>query len=147
MRKRSAASSRSREPRRPITYFIDRSLGDRIVAEALRTHGLTVHVHKDYFPPDAKDEDWLREVGQRRWVVLTKDKMLCYRETEITALLAAKARAFVLTSGNLRADEMAAAFIKALPKMEHCLRKVKGPFVARVTRGGKTDLLMTPREK
>jgi len=147
LRKRSAASSRSREPRRPITYFIDRSLGDRIVAEALRTHGLTVHVHKGHFPPDARDEDWLREVGQRRWVVLTKDKMLRYRETEITTLLAAKVRAFVLTSGNLRADEMAGAFIRALPRMERFLRKMKGPFVARVTRGGKTDLLVAPREK
>jgi ribosome-associated translation inhibitor RaiA len=77
----------------------------------------------------------------------TKDKMLRYRETEITALLAAKVRAFVLTSGNLRADEMAAAFIKALPRMERFLRKVKGPFVARVTRGGKTDLLLAPKKE
>jgi len=73
--------------------------------------------------------------------------MLRYRETEMTALLAAKVRAFVLTSGNLRADEMAEAFIKALPRMEHFLRKVKRPFVARVTRGGKADLLLAPREK
>jgi predicted nuclease of predicted toxin-antitoxin system len=147
LRKRSAASSRFREPRRPTTYFVDRSLGDRIVAEALRAHGLTVHVHRDHFPPDAKDEDWLREVGRRRWVVLTKDKMLRYRETEIAALLAAKVRAFVLTSGNLRADEMAEAFRKALPRMESLLSKVKGPFVARVTRGGKTDLLLAPKKE
>jgi predicted nuclease of predicted toxin-antitoxin system len=147
LRKPSAASSHSQEPRRPITYFIDRSLGDRILAEALRKHGVTVQVHKDHFPPDAKDEDWLRAVGKQRWVVLTKDKMLRYRETETSTLLAAKVRAFVLTSGNLRADEMAAAFMKALPKMERLLRKTRGPFVARVTRGGKTDLLMAPREK
>jgi hypothetical protein len=97
LRTPSAASSHSREPRRPTTFFIDRSLGDRFVAEALRTHGLTVRAHKDHFPPDAKDEDWLREVGRRRWVVLTKDKMLRYRQTETTALLEAKVRAFVLT--------------------------------------------------
>jgi len=77
----------------------------------------------------------------------TKDKMLRYRETEITALLAAKVRAFVLTSENLRADEIAGAFIKAPPRMERFLRKVKGPFVARVTRGGKTDLLPAPKKE
>jgi predicted nuclease of predicted toxin-antitoxin system len=107
-------------------------------------HGVTVQVHKDHFPPDAKDEDWLRAVGKQRWVVLTKDKMLRYRETETSTLLAAKVRAFVLTSGNLRADEMAAAFMKALPKMERLLRKTRGPFVARVTGGGKAELLMAP---
>lgn len=105
-----------------------------------------MRIHKDHFAPDAKDEDWLREVGRRRWVVLTKDKMLRYRETETAALLAAKVRAFVLTSGNLRADEMAEAFVKALPGMRRLLRKVKGPFVARVTRGGKTDLLLAPKK-
>ncbi|HXZ43269.1 MAG TPA: hypothetical protein VEH53_00455 [archaeon] len=66
LRKRSAASSGSRELRSSITYFIDRSLGERFLAEALRTHGLTVHIHRDHFAPDAKDQDWLREVGQRR---------------------------------------------------------------------------------
>jgi predicted nuclease of predicted toxin-antitoxin system len=138
-----SSPSKQEPPERP-TFFIDRSLGDRVVAEGLRARGLTVHVHKDHFAPDAKDEDWLREVGRRRWVVLTKDKMLRYRETEIAALLAAKVRAFVLTSGNLRADEMANVFVKALPGMQRLLRKVKGPFVARVTRGGKTDLILAP---
>ncbi len=72
--------------------------------------------------------------------------MLRYRETEIAALLAAKVRAFVLTSGNLRGDEMAEAFVKALPRMQRLLKKMKGPFVARVTRGGKTDLFLTPKK-
>jgi predicted nuclease of predicted toxin-antitoxin system len=140
-----SSPSRQEPPERP-TFFIDRCLGDRVLAEGLRAQSLTVRIHKDHFAPDAKDEDWLREVGRRRWVVLTKDKMLRYRETEIAALLAAKVRAFVLTSGNLRADEMAEAFVKALPRMQRLLKKMKGPFVARVTRGGKADLLLASKK-
>jgi len=72
--------------------------------------------------------------------------MLRYRETETAALLGANVRAFVLTSGNLRADQMVEAFVKALPGMQRLLRKVTGPFVARVTRGGKADLLLAPKK-
>jgi hypothetical protein len=70
--------------------------------------------------------------------------MVRYRKTEIAALLAAKVRAFVLTSGNLRADEMAEAFVKALPRMERLLKKMRGAFVAGVTRSGSTQLLLDP---
>lgn len=49
----------------PVTFFLDRSLGKEIVAEALRVAGAHVEIHDDRFPPDAKDEDWLNEVG--RW--------------------------------------------------------------------------------
>jgi predicted nuclease of predicted toxin-antitoxin system len=142
LKKPSAANSRSQhEPRSLPTFFVDRCLGDKALAQALRANGLTVEVHKDHFAPDAKDPDWLREAGRRKWVVLTKDKMLRYRETEIAALRAANVRAFVLTSGNLKADDMAAAFMKALPKMRRVLRKVKGSFIAKVTRAGGVEIL------
>jgi hypothetical protein len=36
---------------------------------------------------------------------------------------------------------MAAAFMKALPKMRRVLRKVKGSFIAKVTRAGGVETL------
>ncbi len=114
-------------------------MGDRTLAETLRAHGLTVQIHKDHFAPDAQDADWLREVGRRRWVVLTKDKMLRHRQIEISALREAGVRAFILTSGNLKAVDMAEAFVKALPRMRRLLKKERGGFVAKVTRAGAVE--------
>jgi len=62
--------------------------------------------------PDAKDEDWLVEVGSRGWIVLTKDDRIRYRVTERTAIVSAQVKAFVLTSSQLQGTEMAAAFSK-----------------------------------
>ncbi len=56
-----------------ITFFIDRCLGSKHIAEALRRSGITVEVHSDHFDPTAADVDWLPEAGKRDWVVLTKD--------------------------------------------------------------------------
>jgi predicted nuclease of predicted toxin-antitoxin system len=112
----SDPSSRSKPPE-PLVFFIERSLGKRKVAEALRQAGATVEVHEDHFPADAKDPDWLGSVGRRRWIVLTKDQRIRYRKSESDALLNAGVAAFVLTGGNLTGDEMAAVFVKALPKI------------------------------
>jgi hypothetical protein len=65
-RKRSAASSRSKRPSpTPPSLFIDRSLGKFTVATALRAQGVEVHTHDAHFPQDARDEQWLANVGQR----------------------------------------------------------------------------------
>ena len=136
----SAASSGSRPPE-PLVFFIDRSLGRKIVAQALREIGETVEIHDDHFAPDAKDEDWLFEVGKRGWIVLTKDDRIRYRVTERTAIASAKVRAFVLTSTQLQGTEMAAAFIKALPRIKRIVASNAPPFIARVSRTGKVALL------
>ena len=42
-----------------LVFFVDRSLGGKYVAEALRAEGLTVEIHDKHFPIDAPDEMWL----------------------------------------------------------------------------------------
>ena len=56
--------------------------------------GATLHIHDDHFPPDAKDEDWLTEAGQRGWIVLTKDHRIRYRHVERLALMRAGSASF-----------------------------------------------------
>ena len=53
-KKPSDASLRS--PPESLIFFIDRSLGRKVVPGALRTAGEEVRIHDDYFPQDAKDE-------------------------------------------------------------------------------------------
>ena len=133
-------SSGSKLPE-PSVFFIDRSLGKKIVAQALRDIGETVEIHDDHFAPDAKDEDWLVEVGKRGWIVLTKDDRIRYRVTERTALASARVRAFVLTSSQLQGTEMAAAFVKALPRIKRLIANHTPPFIARISRSGNVSIL------
>jgi len=118
------------------TFFIDRSLGVEPVRSALATSGLKVEIHDDHFSRDEDDRVWLTEIGQRGWVVLTKDQRLRYRPLEKEALKASKARVFVLTAGNLRGIDIATAFSTALPEIAKILGSHPGPFVARVSRLG-----------
>jgi len=66
------------KPPEVVTFFLDRTLGKKIVASALRRAGVKVETHDDHFPPDAKDPEWLKEVGAKGWVVLTNDRHIRY---------------------------------------------------------------------
>ncbi len=111
------------------------------MATALRQAGATLHIHDDHFPPNAKDEDWLAEAGQRGWIVLTKDHRIRYRHVERLALMKAGVAAFILTSGDLHGEEMAQIFVKALPRIERFLRKHAKPFIAKIAKDGSVSLL------
>lgn len=125
-----------------MIFFLDRNLGKRAVAEALRKTGVEVRIHDDYFPLDARDEQWLTEVGRKGWIVLTKDTRIRYRAFELAALLNAGVSAFVLTSGNLRGEEMADVFVRALPAIRRFVARYTPPFIATVTKSGGVSLLV-----
>jgi hypothetical protein len=76
-----------------------------------------VEVHDGHFPIEAEDVDWLPVVGQKGWVLISKDKAIRRNPLERAALLNANVRSFFLTGGNLTGPEMAAI-----------------PFIATVTR-------------
>ena len=132
---RSKKQSAAKPPDGTV-FFIDRSLGVEPLRTELTKSGLMVEIHDDHFARDEEDRVWLRTVGERNWVVLTKDQRLRYRPLEIAALRASNARVFVLTAGNLRGIEIAAVFLGALPRIHRILRSRPGPFVARISQSG-----------
>jgi hypothetical protein len=96
---RSKKPSAAKPPEGTV-FFIDRSLGTEPIRTELINSGLVVEIHDDHFARDEDDRVWLQTVGERGWVVLTKDQRLRYRPLEIAALRASSARVFVLTAGN-----------------------------------------------
>jgi predicted nuclease of predicted toxin-antitoxin system len=131
----------SKQPDESV-FFLDRSLGKKKVAQALREAGVVVEVHDDHFPVDAQDQVWLREVGRHGWVVLTKDRKIRYRKVESTALLQEGVRAFVLTAGEIRGEEVARIFVTSLPKILRFVRRHRAPFIAALSRSGSIRLLV-----
>jgi predicted nuclease of predicted toxin-antitoxin system len=140
-KKRSAVNSPARPPE-PLAFFIDRSLGKKVIAEVLRQEGAEVHVHDDLFPPDTPDEEWLGEIGRRRWIVLTKDLRIRYRTSERLAVQQAGVAMFALTAGDCQGKEMAVIFAKALPRITRFLRINTPPFIATIARSGAVSMLV-----
>jgi len=117
------------------TFFVDRCLG-KSVGLALRQSGLHVEFHADHFADDADDETWISVVGQRGWVVLTKDKAIRTRPVELQAVIAANVRMFRLPSGNMTGEEMGRVFVDNRLNMGRFMKNHPPPFIARVSASG-----------
>jgi predicted nuclease of predicted toxin-antitoxin system len=130
------------KPPEPFTWFVDRSLGRKIVLD-LRAAGFQVEEHGAHFADDAPDAEWLAEAGRRGWVVLTKDKAVRRNALELAAILAGGVVCFSLGHGNLKAEQMVQAFVAARARMEKALRRYAPPFTASVTSTGHVAVLMT----
>ena len=121
-----------REPPPQPEFFIDRSLGKKHLAEALRALGFTVHtmasVYGERRAQDLADEEWLREAGAHGWVVLMKDDRIRMRPAERDALAEAEVRAFCLTNAQLRGEEQTRRFTANINRIvKHC--RQPGPFI------------------
>lgn len=127
-----------------LIFFLDRSIGKHIVAEALRHAGTAVEVHDDHFPPGVHDEEWVPPVGERGWIVLTRDDRIRYRSQERTALIQARVRVFVLGGRSLPGPAMAEVLVQALLAMRRLVARYQAPFIARVTQTWSVSLLLKP---
>jgi hypothetical protein len=121
-----------REPPPQPEFFIDRSLGRKHLAEALRELGFTVHtlssVYGEKRGQAVRDEEWLRDAGANGWVVLMKDDKIRTRPAERDALANAGVRAFCLTNAQLRAVEQTERFTLNINRIVQRSR-TPGPYI------------------
>lgn len=110
----------------------------------LRKAEVKVEAHSDHFALDALDQDWLREVGAKNWVVLSRDERIRYRPLELQALTQAKVKAFVLVAGNLRGTEMAKILVDALPEIIKTVRENDPPFIAKIYKDSTVKMWHAP---
>ncbi len=143
MKKSSGANPASR---RDLVFFIDRSLGQEVIASKLREAGYLVETHQSHFKPDAPDEEWIPEVGRRDWVILTKDSRILQRLPEILAVVKGNARLYALVSVEITGPRMAEIFSKAAPKIEKSIPHQNPPYIAKIYSTGKVEVWMTKKQ-
>ena len=115
-------------------FFINRCLGKKL-ADPLRNKGDT-EIHDDHFKQDIEDKDWLRIVGERNWVVLTKDKKIASRPLELEAVAEGNVRLFAFVDGDVPGVVVAQAFVNALENMQRFILGNQAPFIAKVHQSG-----------
>jgi len=126
----------------PPELFCDRSLGGKIVPDALRRVHPTVIAHDDVFDHDTDDEVWLRAAGENGWIVLMRDDRIRYRPGEQAAVLESGVRCFCLhPSKGMTGYEMAEVLVTALPTILRIAEREAGGFIRGVSRTGRVRRL------
>ena len=118
------------------TLFIDRDAWSHRLDQALRAAGIAFVAHREHFDDDMPDPEWLTEVGQHGWIVLTRDQRIRNRPNELRAAREARLHVFALTSGNLSAAETVEIVLAAWPAMRRAVANTEPPMFWSITRGG-----------
>jgi hypothetical protein len=116
--------------------FIDRSI-PKGVATALKAVRDDVKWLEDEFTHSTPDEDWLRDVAQRGWVVVSRDKKIRTRPRERQAIVDSGAGVFCLTQNdNPTRWKYLQLLCLTLDQMEFVFTTTSKPFLFGVDRTG-----------
>jgi len=116
--------------------FVDRSI-PKGVAEALKNVRNDVRWLEDEFPHNAKETEWLPEVGARGWLVISRDKKIRSRPGERRSLLDAGVGCFILMQKQaLTRWEYLKLVARTLDEMERLFSETPRPFIYGVGRNG-----------
>ena len=133
MTKPSAPNSNSPTPPELPVFFVDRSLGGKVVPTTLRKAGWKVERHDDHFSDDTPDTAWISAAGKRGWIILTADERIRYKPVEKAALLASGTLTFLLASRKgLTGAEMAEAFLSVQTSIGNAITRQRPPAIFKV---------------
>jgi hypothetical protein len=121
-----------------LVYFTDRDLGTRFPA-ILKAAGLRVEHHQDHFRPNARDEDWLRVVGEKGWIALTHDRRIRYKPNELAAVVRFRVALLVIV-GRAPYPDLARSFVATIPRVERFVADHQPPFIGKAFRPSPAEL-------
>ncbi len=125
-----------------LVFFTDRDLGTRF-PDILAAAGLKVERHRDHFPPDCADEEWLRTIGNRGWVAVSHDKRIRYKPNERAAVVRHSVTLIVVV-GKAPFSQLARHFVATVPRIADFLAKHTSPLIAKVYRPLPAELAKNP---
>ncbi|MEQ4300768.1 hypothetical protein ABNF97_05125 [Plantactinospora sp. B6F1] len=122
-----------------LRLFLDRSIGTKKIARALRELGLDVETIQDRYGEAAStvsDEHWIHDASRDQRILVGADQRIRYNRLERRALCLSSARCFTFPRGDLSAVEMIDRLTRHLSEIERIWAEIEGPFVYHLTAGG-----------
>lgn len=109
--------------------------------EALSLLGLAVEWHDRHFRPNTQDDVWLRDIGQKGWIVVTHDSHFLHNQGERQAFIDHRVACFLLSGGQADRWSKVRILAAAWEKIERILTTQQPPYVWRVFAKGRVRQL------
>jgi predicted nuclease of predicted toxin-antitoxin system len=114
-----------------MTFFIDNNLS-KYLSDGMKGFGEHVEHLTERFPPSAEDPEWLKYVGEKGLVLVTRDERLRWRPAEIRAFVQYGVRAFILGGKNRTRCQLIQQVVRNWPRMKELANTTPPPFAFRV---------------
>lgn len=111
-----------------MKFFFDENTSERLT-RGMKEFGEDVVHLRDMFPQGAKDEDWLRVVGSKGLVLVTRDAQIRRKPGELAAYRRHNVGGFVLQGKNIDHCGMIQQVVRNWPRMKELAVKTTRPFL------------------
>ena len=111
-----------------MKFFFDENTSERLT-RGMKEFGEDVVHLRDMFPQGAKDEDWLRVVGSKGLVLVTRDAQIRRKPGELAAYRRHNVGGFVLQGKNIDHFGMIQQVVRNWPRMKELAVKTTRPFL------------------
>jgi hypothetical protein len=119
---------------------LDEGICFPLLREAIRNEGVRCEFLIDHFERGTPDAQWLPGIGDRGWILLSKDLAIKKNTIEYHALMNANIGAFFIRSREISGREIADCVVKAIPKMLEIIRTQRKPFLYKIYKDGSVTL-------
>lgn len=116
-----------------LHFFLDRGLGSRVVAQALRQAGWKLETMDERYGADQsqkiQDTQWIEEATLAGDVLLCKDLAIARNSLEAQAVYMTSARVFALSSASVTGPDMARWYLANEARIVRVALRANGPYV------------------
>ena len=118
-----------------MKFFFDNNLSEHL-ANGLKAFGEDITHLRDLYNEDVEDVIWLKYIGEKRLVLITRDEKIRWNPAELTAIRKYKVRAFFLGGKNLNKCKIIQQTVRNWPRIKELSLKTKPPFAYRIPPSG-----------
>ena len=125
-----------------MKFFFDNNLSQYLAhaMDLLEQEGKVIHL-KDEFQPNTKDEDWLKYVGKKAMILITRDKKIRRHAAELRAFTNHKVGAFILSGSINNIWQIVRQVINNWLEIKDLASRTRPPFAFQVPLRGKIKQL------
>ncbi|MBN1577387.1 MAG: DUF5615 family PIN-like protein [Chitinispirillaceae bacterium] len=112
-----------------MKFFFDQNLSDKLV-RGLREFGEDVIHLKEEYPnqTDVADAEWLQNIGQKGWILISRDEYIRWHPAEIKAFRENGVGAFLLCGKGKKAWEIIQQVIRHWLRIKELADRTSKPF-------------------
>lgn len=114
-----------------MKFFIDTNLGQPL-ANGMRAFGEDVDHLKDHLPEDTPDREWLKYIGEKEYILITRDDNIRRNPVELKSLKDYNVGAFFLGGKNRTRCQLIQQLVKNWPRIKEFAVKERKPFIFRI---------------
>lgn len=119
-------------------FFFDRDVGVALPRALLSLKLPTqVEYHQAHFSANARDDDWMADVGQNGWFVIGHDSRHHREPAELFAIKQHQMGCFYLWGAHAKRWQKMRCFLRAYERILEAGRSSPRPFVFRVSETGR----------